>query len=322
VDNRGVLRPSTPAGHPVISAVWLASIVLLVASVLLALARSFAYPVPAVVGVLWLFLGWIAYLLRHRRFESALAIAERRIRDGDLTAARATLAPLLAAFPHFPPIQRAAGLLLYAGGDPLSAASLLESALAGADVATGDLAGRVAALGRAATLGRAGGDPALVTTLVASYAALNKGGDARRAARLLASHPEVRLALAWSELVALGGDRAEGARLVEALANDGAARATAERRAMLGTLVSIASARAGEAARARAALAEVEAASAGLAPADRAFVGYLGGVALRELGDTEGARRTFAASVEVANGTIGAALALRERSHLPEPGGS
>jgi len=64
-----------------------------------------------------------------------------------------------------------------------------------------------------------------VVTLVASYAALNKAGDARRAAALRPSDPDVGLALAWAELVALGGDRARGAELAAGLSSDTPARA-------------------------------------------------------------------------------------------------
>lgn len=283
------LRPTTPAGHPLVSGLWVLSLIALVAGAALAGLGMQA----GGLGAAGLLVGWVIYLIRHQRVLAKLALAERRVRDGDLGAARAVLSPLLARFPASPHIQRASGLLLYASGDPLSAASLLESALA-----------------------RLGPDAALVSTLVASYAALNKVADARRAAGALRDDPDVCLALAWSELVALGGDRDAGTRLVTEMVHDPTVRTGLGRRLMLGSLIGVAAAYAGDAARARAALVEVETAAPSLAHADRAFIGYLGAIALREVGDIEGARRTFTAALTRAEGTIGAALARRERSHL------
>src|SRR5439155_98150 len=76
---------------------------------------------------------------------------------GDLPMARAAVAPLVDRFPNIPAVQRVAGLVLYASGDPLSAAAMLE----GAARAMPD-------------------DKGVAITLVASYAALNKAGRARR----------------------------------------------------------------------------------------------------------------------------------------------
>jgi len=84
-------------------------------------------------------------------------------------------------------------------------------------------------------------------------------------------------------------------------------------------LVAIAAARAGELVRMRAALARVDARGAELAAHDRAFVGYLIGVAQREAGAPAVARATWTAAMDIAPESIGAALARRERSHLPEP---
>lgn len=289
-----MLKPTTPAGHPLLSAVWLAAAFLLLAAAGLLLARSFLWPAAALLGTLGLVAGWVAYLVRHRRHRARLAEADRLQRAGELGAAREILRPLLAAFPASPDVQRASGLLLYAAGDPLSATALLESAMRGA-----------------------GPDPIAVTTLVAAYAAMNKAGDARRAARVLPNDPDVRLALAWSELVALGGERSAGAAIVSGLVHDPAARATVTRRVMLGALVAIAEALAGRIDRMRASLSAVEAAGPELVAADRAFVSYLGAIALRESGDIAGARRTFDAAMGADAECIGAALARRERSHLP-----
>ena len=49
---------------------------------------------------------------------------------------------------------------------------------------------------------------------------------------------------------------------------------------------------------------------------DRAFLGYLGGVALREAGLIDDARATFALAMEASPDSIGAALARRERANL------
>src|SRR5256885_4260453 len=89
--------------------------------------------------------------------------------------------------PLFPYTTLFRSLILYPSGDPLSAASMLEAAA------------------------KSTRDRDLVVTLVAAYAALNKAGDARRAATMWPNDPDVRLALAWAELVALGGDRPRGA---------------------------------------------------------------------------------------------------------------
>jgi Flp pilus assembly protein TadD len=51
-------------------------------------------------------------------------------------------------------------------------------------------------------------------------------------------------------------------------------------------------------------------------PNDAAFLHYLAGVALREVGDIDAARREFSEAIEGSPETIGGALARRERSHL------
>ena len=288
-----MLKAHSPAGHEAIAAVWLVSTGMLLLGVVLFLLGSVAWLPAAAIGGAGLGLGLIAFFVRLSLHRGRVARAERLIDAGDIEGARAVLSPMLAAFPEAPDVERAAGILLYVAGDPLSAASLLERALP-----------------------RVGPDPALATTLVASYAALNKGGDARRAARLLPEHVDVRLALAWSELCALAGDREAGGRIVRDLAHGPDARTSDGRRAMTGALVAIAAAQTGCCDQTRAALHAVEAGAAGLAAADRAFLGYLGGVALRECRDTAGARLTFSGAIEIAPDSIGGALARRERSHL------
>ncbi|MGH2451519.1 MAG: hypothetical protein ACRDGE_09670, partial [Candidatus Limnocylindria bacterium] len=89
------------------------------------------------------------------------------------------------------------------------------------------------------------------------------------------------------------------------------------RRAMSAALAAIVDAREGNLARALDQLRSAEREREALPPPDRAFVGYLGGIALRETGATEDARVTFGHAMEAAPGTIGEALARRERSHLP-----
>ncbi len=165
-------------------------------------------------------------------------------------------------------------------------------------------------------------DRDVTVTLVAAYAALNKAGDARRAAARDPNDPDVRLALAWAELVALGGDRARGAELAGALPSD-----TPSRAAMAATLQAISAAHRHDADAVRARLRDAEDRYVLLAPDERAFLGYLGGVALRELGAIEDARATFTLALDSAPDTIGEALARRERSHLssssePDPSSS
>ncbi len=227
------------------------------------------------------------------RVPRAVWRARRALEAGDLATAHDSIAPLLGRFGSVTFVRKIAAEVLYASGDPLSAASLFE--------------------GVAKKLPR---DRAAAIGLVASYAALNRAGDARRASALRPDDVDVRLALAWSELVALGGDRERGARLVEALAGEVAHDRSPERAAMLDALRAIAAARRGDRAAALAALRAAQAGSSELRPEDRSFLGYLGGVALRELGAPEDARRTFELAMEAAPETIGAALARRERANL------
>lgn len=284
-----MLRPSTPGGHRVIGAAWLSAVcLLLTAALLYALRVAAAAPLAAAAGLLF-GSGLVAYALRHGRFVRSLGRAEAALAAGDQGAARDILAPLLDRFPGLPAVARASGRLLYATGDPLSAATLLE---------------------RAAPAFRR--DRALVVTLVASYAALNKAGDARRAAAMLPDDPDVRLALAWAELVALGGDRTRGAALAGTLQLDSPPRA-----AMAAVIRAIAAAGRADLDAVRAELRAAESGYDGLSDGERAFLGYLGGVALRDAGAVADARETFSAAMEAAPGTIGEALARRERSHLP-----
>jgi hypothetical protein len=288
VEKPAVLKASTPGSHPVIRAVWLAAFVLLLAAVALMALRAFSYPLVALIAAGWFVAGLVAYLIRHARFLGTLARGERALRAGDLAAARAIVAPLVDRYPTFPPVQRLAGLILYPSGDPLSAATMLEGAA------------------------RSMRDRDLVVTLVAAYAALNKAGDARRAATLRPDDADVRLAVGWAELVALGGDRARGALLAASLPADSPARA-----AMAATLQAIAAAHRHDAQAVRARLRDAEDRYVLLADDERAFLGYLGGVALRELGALDAARATFTLAMETAPDTIGEALARRERAHLP-----
>jgi thioredoxin-like negative regulator of GroEL len=219
--------------------------------------------------------------------------ARRALDRGELEAARTLVAPLLGAFGTVTFIRKLAAEILYASGDPLSAAALFEQAAK-----------------------RLPGDRAVTVGLVASYAALNRAGDARRSAALLPDQIDVRLALAWAELVALGGDRDRGAALVAAVAKDPELPRSAERVAMHRALEAIVSARSGDhdAVRARLRLAEQSAPK--LRAGDRAFLGYLGGVALREVGLSDDARATFTLAMDAASESIGVALARRECANL------
>ena len=293
MEKPAVLKASTPGSHPVIRAVWLAAFVMLLAAVGLMALGAFSYPMVALIAAGWFAVGLIAYLIRHVRFLGTLSRGERALRSGDLAGARAIAAPLVDRYPTFAPVQRLAGLVLYPSGDPLSAATMLEAA-------TKSMRDRDA-----------------VVTLVASYAALNKAGDARRAAALRRNDPDVALALAWAELVALGGDRLRGAELAAVLPSD-----TPPRAAMAATLQAIAAAHRHDAAAVRARLRDAEDRYILLADDERAFLGYLGGVALRELGALDDARTTFTLAMAAAPDTIGEALARRERTHIPSGSGS
>lgn len=291
MDKPTVLRPSTPGGHPLVTASWLASLALAAASV----AAPPLLPAAVALAVA----AFAVYFVRHLRFVRTLGAIEAALGRGDLAAARDLAAPLLERFPDVALVQKASADVLYAAGDPLSAATLYERA--------------------AKRLRR---DREVAVGLVASYAALNKAGDARRAAMLLPDDYDVRLALCWAELVALAGDRARGAQLADALIRELDVGHGAERTAMANVLVAIGAAQRRDAVAARAALEVAQRQGPALEPADRAFIGYLGGVALRELGLVGDARETFTAAMESAPGSIGEALSRRERSHLPQAGSS
>src|SRR5438874_3727916 len=243
VEKPAVLKASTPGSHPLIRAVWLAAFALLLAAVALLALGAFAYPAVALIAAGWFVAGVIAYVIRHARFLGRLSRGERALRSGDLATARAAVAPLVDRYPVFPPVQRLAGLILYPSGDPLSAATMLESA------------------------SRSMRDRDVAVTLVASYAALNKAGDARRAALLRPADPDVKLALAWAELVALGGDRRRGAELADGLPTDSPGRA-----AMAATLQAIAAAARGDASTVRARLRDADDRFVLLAEDERAFL--------------------------------------------------
>ncbi len=290
-----MIRRGTPAAHPLIRAAWLAAGgLLLVAAAVALLGRNGRAAGAVLVAALALFAAaYLAYLVRHFLFLRVVAGAESALAAGDLERARATLAPLLDAYADLAPVQRASALTLYRLGDPLSAAALLERA------------SRSYA-----------GDVEVATTLVASYAALNRGGDARRASGLAPRAVDVRLALAWSELVALGGDRAAGIQLAAELADRADVASSAARRAMAAALAAIAAARRMDPAGAATPLRLLTEEMKGLAAYERAFLGYLEGVALRELGRGADATAAFERAMETAPGTIGEALARRERANL------
>jgi len=218
---------------------------------------------------------------------SRLGSAEAALDRGDIARARSLTAPLLAMFPTVSFVASGAAEVLYASGDPLSAASLWEKAM------------------------KRLGPREIAPRLVAAYAALNRAADARRVAALAETEPRTRLALAWSELVALGGDRTSGRALADA--PSGASSSPSER-AMAQLLVAIA--HADDRVRSDAALAEADAATRDVRPIDRAFLEYLEGVARRERGERDLAIATFERAMATLPDSIGAALARRERSHL------
>jgi hypothetical protein len=222
--------------------------------------------------------------------------ARRALNRGEIAVARTLVAPLLGRFGTVTLVRKIAAEILYASGDPLSAAALFEQAAK-----------------------RLPGDRAVAVGLVASYAALNRAGDARRSAALLPEHIDVRLALAWAELVALGGDRDRGSAMVAEIAKEPELARSAERVAMHRALEAVAFARAGDREAVRTKLRAAEAVVGKLRPGDRAFLGYLGGVALREAGLSDDARATFALAMDASAESIGAALARRERANLGSP---
>lgn len=239
-------------------------------------------------------LGWfVRYQLGLRRVTDALVEAEEALDAGEVERARELVAPLLSRFPKVPVVQEVAADVLYAGGDPLSAASLWESAM------------------------KALGAPRVAPRLVAAYTALNRPGDARRVAQLVPDDALARITLAWCELAAIGGDRERGRGLAEQIARDAAIRGTTSGDAMASALEALVAARAGDREVMRAALDRANARGAELMPHERAFIGYLLGVALREAGLVDDARATWTLAVDAAPDTIGSALARRERSHLP-----
>jgi tetratricopeptide (TPR) repeat protein len=245
------------------------------------------------VAALALLVYFLGYQLRLGRVTETLIDAEEALDRGDVEHAREIVAPVFARYPSLPVVQDVAADVLYANGDPLSAASLYERAMK--------------------KLGAARVAP----KLVAAYAALNRAGDARRVAQLAPDDPMTRLALTWSELAAVGGDRQKGRVLADDLARDPELRTTAAGDAMANVLEAIAAARAGETTRAHAALERATARRAELASHDSAFIGYLGGIAFAEMGAIADARATWTRAVDAAPETIGSALARRERSHLP-----
>lgn len=287
-----MLRAVTPGGHPLITAVWIAG----VAAAVLAFAAAIlgsgeAAAALASIGLVAFVAGSVAYRQRLRRFSATLVAVEEALDADDLRRARDLMAPLLARFHTFPLVQEVAADVLYAAGDPLSAASLWEQAM------------------------KKLGATRVAPRLVAAYAALNRGGDARRVAALVPNEPLAQLALAWSELAADGGDREHGAVLATGLVREVEHAPNATVAAMTAAVAAIADARRGDRTGMATKLEAMRRAKA--SPNDAAFLGYLAGVALREAGDVEEARREFTAAVDGSPESIGGALARRERAHLP-----
>jgi tetratricopeptide (TPR) repeat protein len=276
----------------VITALWLFG----VAAAVLAFAAatvgtSGLAAVLALAALVSFVAGSVAYRQRLRRFSATLVAVEEALDADDVQRARDLMAPLLARFHTYPMVQEVAADVLYAAGDPLSAAALWESAL------------------------KRLGATRVAPRLVAAYAALNRGGDARRVAALVPNEPIAQLALAWSELVANGGDRERGAALAAELVRDVERSPNSTVAAMTAVVAAIADAQRGDRAGMLAKLEAMRRATP--TNNDAAFLGYLAGVAQREAGDTDEARREFSAAVERSPESIGGALARRERAHLP-----
>ena len=284
-----MLRPSI---LPLIMLVWLGGLLFASAAVWAGLGSDLRLAAAFATAALALFvIAFAAHRIWRERFSAALVAAEDALDRGDLRGARELMAPLLARFPKQAVVQEVAADVLYASGDPLSAASLFESAM------------------------KPLGPARVAPRLVACYAALNRGGDARRVAALVPEDRLASLALAWSELVATGGDRARGLVLSDSLVSDVERSENATVAAMTAALAAIAAARRGDRASLHARLAAMRRARP--TAEDEAFLGYLAGVALREAGDIEDARREFSAAAERSPESIGGALARRERANLP-----
>src|SRR5207249_11553161 len=114
-----------------------------------------------------------------------------------------------------------------------------------------------------------------------------------------------------------GGDRERGRGLADDRARGADLRTTPAGDAMANVLEAIAAASGGETTRARLALDRAASRNAELAAHDRAFIGYLGGIAFVEMGAITDARATWTHAIDAAPDTIGSALARRERSPLP-----
>ena len=290
-----MLRPVTPGGHPAITALWLLGLAAAAVAIVAAIQGAAGLAAVLALGSVVAFVaGMAAYRQRLRRFSATLVAVEEALDADDLARARELMAPLLARFHAFPLVQEVAADVLYAAGDPLSAASLWERAM------------------------KQLGPTRVAPRLVAAYAALNRGGDARRVAALVPNEPLAQLALAWSELVATGGDRERGAALAADLVRDVERAPNATVAAMTAAVAAIADAQRGDRA---GALAKLEAMRrAKPTNSDAAFLGYLAGVALRDAGDLDEARREFTEAESRAPESIGGALARRERANLSSQG--
>jgi len=242
----------------------------------------------ALAFVVW----FVRYQLSLSRVTETMVDALEALDAGDVERARALMAPLLTRFPKLAVVQETSADVLYAGGDPLSAASLWESAM------------------------KKLGPPRVAPRLVAAYTALNRPGDARRVAALVPGDALARVTLAWCELAAIGGDREKGRVLADEIAGDDALRATPSGDAMANALCAIAQGHAGDREAMRSSIANARRRMDELPAHDRAFIGYLVGVAQREGGAAEDARATWTSAMDTAPTSIGAALARRERSHL------
>lgn len=286
-----MLRPVTPGGHPAITALWIAGFAAAVIAIVAAIQGSGAVAAALALASLVAFVtGMAAYRQRLRRFSATLVAVEEALDADDLRRARELMAPLLARFHTFPMVQEVAADVLYAAGDPLSAASLWERAM------------------------KQLGPTRVAPRLVAAYAALNRGGDARRVAALVPNEPLAQLALAWSELAANGGDRDRGAALAEELVRDVERSPNATVAAMTAAVAAIADAQRGDRDGMLAKLAAMRRAKP--TNNDAAFLGYLAGVARRDAGDLDEARREFTEAEGRAPESIGGALARRERANL------
>src|SRR4029079_6966731 len=102
----GQLRPVTPGGHPLITALWLLGVIAAVLAFLAAiLGNGGIAAVLSTVALIAFVAGSVAFQQRLRRFSATLVEVEEALDADDVRRARELMAPLLARFHTFPMVQ-------------------------------------------------------------------------------------------------------------------------------------------------------------------------------------------------------------------------